>query len=141
MLPNLQRIPPARTLSQEEVLLNGHNIYFYDDVATLRQEWASQNTENVGELLIDFFRYFSKEFTYSRDVISLRTEGGLMSKDNETWTAEVRVRRQLHEIESAADALTLSPALHRGPVPARLQCLPHRHQGRPLHGELLECDA
>jgi terminal uridylyltransferase len=135
VLPNLQRIPPARTLSQEEVLLNGHNIYFYDDVATLRQEWASQNTENVGELLIDFFRYFSKEFTYSRDVISLRTEGGLMSKDNETWTAEVRVRRQLHEIESAADALTLSPALHRGPVPARLQCLPHRHEGRPLHGE------
>lgn len=89
VLPNLQRIPPARTLSQEEVELNGHNIYFYDDVATLRQEWASQNMENVGELLIDFFRYFSKEFAYSKDVISLRTEGGLIAKDNEAWSAEV----------------------------------------------------
>lgn len=88
-MPNLQRIPPSRPLNPEEVELNGHNIYFYDDIATLRQEWSSQNTENVGELLIDFFRYFSKEFSYSRDVISLRTEGGLMSKDKD-WTSEVR---------------------------------------------------
>ncbi|KAE8258669.1 hypothetical protein A4X13_0g1538 [Tilletia indica] len=88
ILPNLQRIPPSRPLNPEEVELNGHNIYFYDDIATLRQEWSSQNTENVGELLIDFFRYFSKEFSYSRDVISLRTEGGLMSKDKD-WTSEL----------------------------------------------------
>lgn len=79
-------------MTQEEIELNGHNIYFYDDVATLRQEWASQNTENVGELLMDFFRYFSKEFAYSRDVISLRTEGGLIPKDGDTWSAEVRAR-------------------------------------------------
>ncbi|PWN43078.1 PAP/OAS1 substrate-binding domain-containing protein, partial [Ceraceosorus guamensis] len=89
VLPNLQRIPPPRVLTQEEIELNGHNIYFYDDVATLRQEWASQNTENVGELLMDFFRYFSKEFAYSRDVISLRTEGGLVPKDGDAWSAEV----------------------------------------------------
>ncbi|PWN53249.1 hypothetical protein IE53DRAFT_360142 [Violaceomyces palustris] len=89
VLPNLQRIPPTRPLSPEEVELNGHNIYFYDDVATLRKEWSSKNKENVGELLIDFFKYFSKEFSYSKDVISLRTEGGLMSKDTKAWTAEL----------------------------------------------------
>ena len=89
VLPNLQAIPPNRPLAPHEIELNGNNIYFYDDVATLRKEWASQNTENVGELLIDFFRYFSKEFSYSKDVVSLRTEGGIISKDNKNWNAEL----------------------------------------------------
>ncbi|MCO5610681.1 hypothetical protein L7F22_064922 [Adiantum nelumboides] len=74
VLPNLQRLPPSKPIAKEEVELNGHNIYFYDDIALLRQEWTSENTETVGELLIDFFRYFSKEFSYSKDVVSIRTE-------------------------------------------------------------------
>ncbi|SPO36902.1 related to caffeine-induced death protein 1 Cid1 [Pseudozyma flocculosa] len=89
VLPNLQRVPPTRQLKPEELELDGHNIYFYDDVATLRKEWTSQNTENVGELLIEFFRYFSKEFSYAKDVISLRTEGGLLSKDSKSWNSEL----------------------------------------------------
>lgn len=80
VLPNLQRIPPSRTLSQDEVELNGHNIYFYDDIATLRRDWQSQNTQNVAELLLDFYRLFSREFSFSRDAISLKTEGGLIPK-------------------------------------------------------------
>ncbi|KDN37926.1 hypothetical protein K437DRAFT_31654 [Tilletiaria anomala UBC 951] len=89
VLPNLQRIWPNRPLSPNEVEMNGHDIYFYDDIATLRNEWTSQNTENVGELLIDFFRYFAKEFSYSRDVISLRTENGTFPKDGINWTGEL----------------------------------------------------
>ena len=76
-------------MKPEEMELNGNNIYFYDDVAALRKEWSSQNTENVGELLIDFFRYFSKDFSYSRDVISLKSETGLLSKDSKNWNAEL----------------------------------------------------
>jgi hypothetical protein len=89
VLPNLQRIPPTRPLAPEEVELNGHNIYFYDDMATLRKDWQSQNTENVAELLIDFFRYFAKEHPYSREVISLKTENGMFGKDAIMWNAEV----------------------------------------------------
>lgn len=89
VLPNLQRVPPTRTMKPEEMELNGNNIYFYDDVAALRKEWSSQNTENVGELLIDFFRYFSKDFSYARDVISLKSETGLLSKDSKSWNAEL----------------------------------------------------
>lgn len=91
VLPNLQRIPPS-TGSQrkvEEVTLNGHNVYFYDDVAKLRKEWTSFNTENVGELLLDFFKYFSKDFGYSRDVISIKNENGVIPKDANTWNAEL----------------------------------------------------
>ncbi|PWN21173.1 hypothetical protein BCV69DRAFT_282664 [Microstroma glucosiphilum] len=89
VLPNLQRIPPTRPLAPEEVELNGHNIYFYDDMATLRKDWQSQNTENVAELLIDFFRYFAKEHPYSREVISLKTETGMFGKDAIMWNAEL----------------------------------------------------
>lgn len=89
VLPNLQRIPPTRTMKPDEMELNGNDIYFYDDVAALRKEWSSQNTQNVGELLVDFFRYFSKEFSYARDVISLKSETGLMNKDSTTWNAEL----------------------------------------------------
>ncbi|KAF6766887.1 Nucleotidyl transferase domain protein [Kalmanozyma brasiliensis GHG001] len=89
VLPNLQRVPPTRIMKPEEMELNGNNIYFYDDVEELKKEWASENHENVGELLIDFFRYFSKEFSYARDVISLKSETGLLSKDSKSWNAEL----------------------------------------------------
>ncbi|SJX65068.1 related to caffeine-induced death protein 1 Cid1 [Sporisorium reilianum f. sp. reilianum] len=89
VLPNLQRVPPTRTMKPDEMELNGNNIYFYDDVAALRKAWTSHNTDNVGELLIDFFRYFSKEFSYARDVISLKSETGLLSKDSKSWNAEL----------------------------------------------------
>lgn len=50
VLPNLQRIAPITPLSEEQVMLEGKNVYFFDDVETLRQEWSSINYETVGEL-------------------------------------------------------------------------------------------
>ena len=50
VLPNLQRIAPVRPLSEDQVMLQGRNVYFFDDVETLRQEWSSINFETVGEL-------------------------------------------------------------------------------------------
>jgi terminal uridylyltransferase len=50
VLPNLQRIAPVRHLTEEQVMLEGKNVYFFDDVETLRQEWSSINFETVGEL-------------------------------------------------------------------------------------------
>ncbi|GAC92856.1 hypothetical protein PHSY_000413 [Pseudozyma hubeiensis SY62] len=97
VLPNLQRVPPTRNMRPEEMELNGNDIYFYDDVATLRKTWASENTENVGELLVDFFRYFSKEFGYVRDVISLKSETGLLSKESKNWNAELCIEDPFQE--------------------------------------------
>ena len=50
VLPNLQRIAPLRPFSEEEVMIQGRNVYFFDDTETLRQEWSSINFETVGEL-------------------------------------------------------------------------------------------
>lgn len=52
VLPNLQRIAPVRPLTEEQVMLEGRNVYFFDDVETLRQEWSSINFETVGELYV-----------------------------------------------------------------------------------------
>lgn len=52
VLPNLQRIMPMRPLDEEEVMLEGRNVYFFDDVETLRREWSSVNFESVGELYV-----------------------------------------------------------------------------------------
>ncbi|WFD36924.1 RNA uridylyltransferase [Malassezia cuniculi] len=88
VLPNLQRVPSGRALSPDDVLLQGHNVYFCDDIEALRKEWASQNTESIGELLIDFFRYFSRDYNYQRDVISMRTACGLLTKEACGWQTE-----------------------------------------------------
>lgn len=88
VLPNLQRIPAACALAPDDIFLQGHNVYFCDDIAALRREWASPNAEPAGELLIDFFRYFARDFNYQRDVISMRTACGLLTKDACGWPAE-----------------------------------------------------
>ena len=89
VLPNLQRIPAGRDLPLEDIMLDGHNIYFYDDMDALRQHWHSDNTESLGELLLDFFRYFSRDFNYTKDAISMRTEGGLVTKESRGWTHDL----------------------------------------------------
>lgn len=52
VLPNLQRIAPLNPLSADQVMLDGRNIYFFDDTETLRKEWSSLNFETVGELFV-----------------------------------------------------------------------------------------
>ncbi|KAH6904438.1 hypothetical protein BKA70DRAFT_1193148 [Coprinopsis sp. MPI-PUGE-AT-0042] len=83
VLPNLQQMPPLRPISQEETHLNGHNIWFFDDIELLRQRWRSENTESVAELLVDFFRYYARDFTYSTGVASIRA--GLLKKEVKGW--------------------------------------------------------
>ncbi|CAA7262118.1 unnamed protein product [Cyclocybe aegerita] len=86
VLPNLQQMPPLRPISKEDTHLNGHNIWFFDDIDLLRQRWHSENLETVAELLIDFFRYYSRDFAYNTGVASIRA--GLLKKDSKGWLGE-----------------------------------------------------
>ncbi|KAF8262459.1 hypothetical protein EI94DRAFT_1704748 [Lactarius quietus] len=101
VLPNLQQMPPMRPIShvrtisswlpwvfayvhlQEDTHIGGHNTWFFDDVELLRQRWQSANTDSVGQLLIDFFKYFSRDFLYNTGVASIRA--GLIKKDSKGW--------------------------------------------------------
>ncbi|PPQ73812.1 hypothetical protein CVT26_012153 [Gymnopilus dilepis] len=86
VLPNLQQMPPLRPISKEDTHLNGHNIWFFDDIDLLRQRWHSENMDTVAELLIDFFRYYSRDFPYNTGVASIRA--GLLKKDVKGWQSE-----------------------------------------------------
>ncbi|KAH7927225.1 hypothetical protein BV22DRAFT_301314 [Leucogyrophana mollusca] len=83
VLPNLQQMPPLRPISQEDTHMGGYNTWFFDDVELLCQRWHSSNTESVAELLIDFFRYYSRDFPYNTGVASIRS--GLLKKENKGW--------------------------------------------------------
>ncbi|KAH8822680.1 hypothetical protein DL96DRAFT_1618719 [Flagelloscypha sp. PMI_526] len=83
VLPNLQSMPPLRPISKEDTHVGGHNTWFFDDIELLRQHWHSENTETVAELLMDFFRYYSREFPYTNGVASIRA--GSMKKDTKGW--------------------------------------------------------
>ncbi|EIW76774.1 hypothetical protein CONPUDRAFT_110417 [Coniophora puteana RWD-64-598 SS2] len=87
VLPNLQQMPPMRPISQDDTHVGGYNTWFFDDIELLRQRWQSSNTESVAELcvfnLIDFFRYYSRDFSYNTGVASIRA--GLLKKESKGW--------------------------------------------------------
>ncbi|KAJ4481115.1 hypothetical protein J3R30DRAFT_3865712 [Lentinula aciculospora] len=83
VLPNLQQMPPLRPIPKEETHMGGYNTWFFDDIDLLRQRWHSENTETVAELLIDFFRYFARDFAYNGGVASIRA--GLLKKESKGW--------------------------------------------------------
>lgn len=88
VLPNLQlqRIP--ENTSDDEIYHkqgeNIYNIWFSKDTESIQ---PSLNTSTLGELLRGFFDYYSYKFGWGQSVISIRTEGGLLSKQDKGWTA------------------------------------------------------
>ncbi|GAB1318850.1 polynucleotide adenylyltransferase [Madurella fahalii] len=104
--PNLQQLAPPhdphRTGAQEEetVMCRGRNVQFWRDEAEIqrlaRDNALTQNRESVGQLLRGFFEYYAqgnmmstvpcRGFDWGRDVISLRTHGGLLTKQKKGWT-------------------------------------------------------
>ncbi|GAA5985246.1 hypothetical protein JCM11641_003648 [Rhodosporidiobolus odoratus] len=85
VLPNLQRLPLPAGTSLDELTYEGHDISFFDDVDQLSAVFQGRNQEPAGDLLIDFFRYFSKEYNYAHSVISIRSEKGTMQKVIKGW--------------------------------------------------------
>ncbi|KAJ6463374.1 hypothetical protein C8R45DRAFT_1025476 [Mycena sanguinolenta] len=83
VLPNLQQMPPLRPITKEDTHLAGYNTWFFDDIELLRTRWHSENNESVAELLIDFFRYYARDFSYNTGVASIRA--GLLKKSTKGW--------------------------------------------------------
>jgi len=78
---------------QEETHLNGNNIWFFDDIDLLRQQWHSSNTDSVADLLMDFFRFYAKDFPYALGVASIRA--GVQKKESKGWLSDVR---SIHDV-------------------------------------------
>ncbi|KAK5651544.1 hypothetical protein OQA88_11909 [Cercophora sp. LCS_1] len=106
LCPNLQQLarPPDPNLPpelvEETVTCKGHNVQFWRDEAEIKRlasiNVINQNRQSLGELLCGFFEYYaqhnqmstvpSRGFEWGREVISIRTHGGLLSKSEKGWT-------------------------------------------------------
>ncbi|KAG7287975.1 hypothetical protein NEMBOFW57_007495 [Staphylotrichum longicolle] len=128
--PNLQQLAraPEPNLTpqqiEETVRCKGRNIQFWRDEAEImrlaRDNALTQNRDSVGQLLRGFFEYYAKgggpmsnlpcrTFDWGRDVLSLRTHGGLLSKQAKGWTGA----KTVVEVKAAAAPLHTTPTPHR----------------------------
>ncbi|KAI0135181.1 hypothetical protein F4814DRAFT_400106 [Daldinia grandis] len=103
--PNLQQLAPADPNLPAEDLGNvttckGWSVRFWRDEEEIQrlahQGHLNQNQESLGSLLRGFFEYYAQNhamsttrkrgFDWGRDVLSLRTHGGRLSKQKKGWT-------------------------------------------------------
>ena len=94
--PNLQTTRKAMQDNSPEngTLVDGYNVRFWrsevEIVDLAKRGMLTHNREDtVGSLLRGFFQYYAQPhigFSWATDVLSIRTEGGLLSKAQKGWT-------------------------------------------------------
>ena len=91
VLPNLQ-------LAGEGEIVDGWNVHFQRNekkiVADAARGELTSNHEPLGALLTGFFQYYSSQsgypsFHWMQNVLSLRSTGGILSKENKGWTKAI----------------------------------------------------
>lgn len=99
VIPNLQHLARDEDAWNNRTnieLFEGFDVRFIKDEALLeRQAQAGQmtkNRESLGSLLRGFFRYYTegRGFHWVNEVISIRTQGGLLTKKAKDWTESKR---------------------------------------------------
>lgn len=93
VLPNLQLEAHRMGLPAAEV--DGWEVKFYGDEDEIVRKALlggfTQNRQPVGALLLGFFQYYAQPaqgqgFVWTQDVLSLRTPGGVLTKQEKGWT-------------------------------------------------------
>lgn len=97
LLPVLQEVGRPAVVPPEDIV-DGHDVYFCRDPVALRKlgygPGINPNREPLGQLLIDFFKYYAHEFSFHDDVVSIR-KGIILAKEEKHWTPEEARERQL----------------------------------------------
>ncbi|XP_059469571.1 terminal uridylyltransferase 4-like [Neocloeon triangulifer] len=78
VIPVLQEL--YTTEEQPQVLVEGWNTWFFDDLDRLDTVWSGygKNTTSVGELWYQLLRFYTEEFDFNEHVISIRQEEKLV---------------------------------------------------------------
>lgn len=92
VIPNLQLYPvPPDTPKDEITTEEGHNVWYYKDIEEIERRVAegtmTTNTMDLATLLLGFFEFYAFRFGWAKDIISIRTKGGLISKVDKGWVA------------------------------------------------------
>lgn len=92
-----QRNPPVIPVLQElydgtekpEVLVDGWNVYFFDDLTALPSRWPhyGTNKEAVGELWLGLLRFYTEDFDFREHVVCIRQHDRLTTF-NKQWTSK-----------------------------------------------------
>ncbi|KAK3940660.1 Poly(A) RNA polymerase protein cid1 [Diplogelasinospora grovesii] len=150
--PNLQHLarPPGPHLTPEQAeemtVCKGRNVRFWRDEAEIQrlahENALSQNRDSIGYLLRGFFEYYaqsgfmstfpSRGFDWGRDVLSLRTHGGLLTKHEKGWTGAKTVIEGVKSSPSPPAAPPSPPSDNPGqatpaPEPEQQQQQQHVH--------------
>ncbi|KFY39274.1 hypothetical protein V494_04053, partial [Pseudogymnoascus sp. VKM F-4513 (FW-928)] len=118
--PNLQHHnPPPHTPAVAPQTCQGANVTFWRDERELtdlaRRGLLNHNSESVGALLRGFFEYYAQNgpmsggggrgFDWGREVLSLRTRGGLLTKQEKGWVGARTVTQTTTEAAPAATTM------------------------------------
>ncbi|KAJ0354715.1 hypothetical protein COL154_011643 [Colletotrichum chrysophilum] len=131
--PNLQSLgpaPPPEGISptglDDSIMCRGRFVGFWRDEPEIRRlaqmNLINSNRESIGHLLRGFFEYYAQNgsmstypgrgYDWGRDVLSIRTPGGLLSKSEKGWTGAKTV------IEYRPNAAVNSPSTEAPPAAA-----------------------
>nr|CAB3267384.1 terminal uridylyltransferase 4 [Phallusia mammillata] len=86
VLPVLQQLDTDGT---KEVVVDGWNSWFFDDLNDLERVWPEmgKNTETVGELWLGMIRFYTEDFDFRKHVVSIRQKKLLTTFEKE-WTSK-----------------------------------------------------
>lgn len=101
VLPNLQmqwRPPGCTPAGAAATEVDGHKVDFWRNeeeiTSAVRKGQMSANKDSLGSLLAGFFQYYSSmgqgpQFRWTQQVLSLRSDRGILSKDAKGWVKAV----------------------------------------------------
>lgn len=93
-LQNLQLFPVPRDAPQVELIHEApgaegsqkYEVWFYKAIDQLA---PTANKDSLGELLRGWLEYYSFKFQWGQSVVSIRTAGGILTKQEKGWVAAV----------------------------------------------------
>uniref|UniRef100_A0A3B3C8V2 CCHC-type domain-containing protein n=1 Tax=Oryzias melastigma TaxID=30732 RepID=A0A3B3C8V2_ORYME len=70
-----------------EVLVDGWNVYFFDDLKPSHWPHHGKNTESIGELWLGLLRFYTEDFDFKEHVVSIRQQARLTTFSKQ-WTSK-----------------------------------------------------
>lgn len=113
VLPNLQL--EAQRAGMAGTVVDGWKVQFWADeqsiVERARAGLITRNRDSIGALLVGFFQYYAVQtrghgFSWTQEVLSLRTMGGVLLKNAKGWTGAKTV--QTDDAVSSTDSMVLA---------------------------------
>ncbi|KAF3910458.1 hypothetical protein ABW20_dc0108034 [Dactylellina cionopaga] len=108
VLPNLQLIPPEPDTPAIELTQDGFNIWYFKGSSKITSGGlltGGKNEMNLGQLIYEFFQYYTTNFNFVSEVVTIRTPGGVMYKQEKGWTS---ARERVGEMTTYQDRYLLA---------------------------------